>query len=138
MNINNLLCTWPLGANLPKNLGTYAGRFTFSVQKPDFSNKLIKDDIFSMQVKLGQGQTWAVVCRARTGGALGLGQGLDQGYMLGLVMAGQVTNEVMIAVQVACFEYPIILRTIDQLVFCFTSLCCGRSKSLALIGTRGQ
>ena len=28
--------------------------------------------------------------------------------MLGLVMAGQVTNEVMIAVQVTCFECPII------------------------------
>ena len=28
--------------------------------------------------------------------------------MLGLIIAGQVTSEVMIAVQVTCFECPII------------------------------
>ena len=53
------------------------------------------------KARLGQGQTWAVVCRAKTGATPGLGQGASRGwgwgwgqdYMLGLVNAGQVTND---------------------------------------------
>ena len=45
-----------------------------------------------MERRLGQGQTWAVVCRAKTGAGAG-SRGWGQDYMLGLVKAGQVTND---------------------------------------------